>query len=106
MDYLFTRGIWHAQSLTFVVVNLIILGFLWLKILGKMEYSEPIRLALLVGLVLPFFNLVVMCILAFTDWPALVELRLLRRGVSQGQLKTIGSSPEDDLKRLKRELGK
>ncbi len=107
MDYLFTRGVWHANSLAFVVVNLVILGFLWLKILGKMEYSEPIKIALLIGLILPFFNLVVMCILAFTDWPALIELRILRRGTNRVALPQASAlDPEEELKRLKKEIKK
>ena len=56
--------------LTAAVVSIL----LWCKILSKTGYSWAMGLIVLV----PFGNLILMLILAFSDWPVLKELRFLK----------------------------
>jgi len=61
-------------------VTLVILAFLvvsillWCKIFSKTGYHWAFGLLILI----PFGSLIVILILAFSDWPVLKELRLLK----------------------------
>ena len=57
-----------------VLSVLIISILLWCKIFSKTGYHWAFGLLILI----PFGNLVVILILAFSDWPVLKELRLLK----------------------------
>lgn len=57
-----------------VLSVLIISILLWCKIFSKTGYHWAFGLLILV----PFGNLIIILILAFSDWPVLKELRLLK----------------------------
>lgn len=68
--YLAIVGIIGLISIVFAVV-------IWWKIFSKAGYSGAMSLLMFI----PIANLVVICILAFGEWPVLSELNMLRQQV-------------------------
>lgn len=61
--------------IVFMVFAVVVVSVLiWCKIFSKTGYSWAMGLIVLV----PFGNLILMLILAFSDWPVLKELRFLK----------------------------
>ena len=57
-----------------VLAVVVVSVFLWCRIFSKTDYSWAMGLIVLV----PFGNLIVILILAFSDWPVLKELSILK----------------------------
>src|SRR5213080_3104804 len=73
-----------AFLIVYLVIMLAIVIFsviVWWKIFAKAGYSGAMGLLMFV----PIANLIVLCILAFGEWPIYRELRALREQVSRGQ---------------------
>ncbi len=61
--------------LVFMVLAIVVVSvFLWCRIFSKTGYSWAMGLIVLV----PFGNLILILILAFSDWPVLKELSILK----------------------------
>jgi hypothetical protein len=57
-----------------VLAIVVVSVFLWCRIFSKTGYSWAMGLIVLV----PFGNLILILILAFSDWPVLKELSILK----------------------------
>lgn len=62
---------------------------IWCKIFSKAGYSWALGLLMLV----PVANLVMMLVLAFSDWPVHRELRLLKQSMSPAQVPPVQQPP-------------
>ncbi|GLV58435.1 hypothetical protein KDH_52680 [Dictyobacter sp. S3.2.2.5] len=59
------------------LISIIFSIIIWWKIFSKAGYSGAMSLLMFI----PIANLVVLCILAFGEWPVLQELNMLRQQV-------------------------
>ncbi|GCE05186.1 hypothetical protein [Dictyobacter aurantiacus] len=59
------------------LISIIFAIIIWWKIFSKAGYSGAMSLLMFI----PIANLVVLCILAFGEWPVLQELNMLRQQV-------------------------
>ncbi len=66
-------------ELLLAVVAYFLLGLAWWRIFAKAGYGNLIGLLALI----PGINLLMMTILAFSDWPVMVELRQLRERLGE-----------------------
>jgi hypothetical protein len=78
--------IWGIISLLLIVFAVIV----WWKIFSKAGYSGAMGLLMFV----PVANLIVLCILAFGEWPILRELNMLRQNQARGPMYTAPPNPQ------------
>jgi hypothetical protein len=78
--------IWAIISLLLVVFAVIV----WWKIFSKAGYSGAMGLLMFV----PIANLIVLCILAFSEWPVLRELNTLRQNQARGPMYAAPPNPQ------------
>jgi len=79
-------------SLIILFVGLVVFVLtivIWCKIFSKAGYSWALGLLMLV----PIANLVMMLVLAFSDWPVHRELRLLKQAMSPAQVPAVQQPP-------------
>jgi heme/copper-type cytochrome/quinol oxidase subunit 2 len=69
------------SSVIFSLVAIIFAVVIYWKIFSKAGYSGAMSLLMFV----PIANIVVLCILAFGEWPIYKELNYLRQQVARGQ---------------------
>jgi len=69
------------SSVLFSLVAIIFAVVIYWKIFSKAGYSGAMGLLMFV----PIANIVVLCILAFGEWPIYKELNYLRQQVARGQ---------------------
>jgi len=62
-------------AVTFVFTILYFFGLLWWKIFDRAGHSGALGLVMLI----PFVNLIMLCVLAFREWPIQRELSHARR---------------------------
>lgn len=74
--------------LTSAIFSLIVIIFaviIYWRIFSKAGYSGALSLLMFV----PIANIIVLCVLAFGNWPIYKELNYLRQQVAQGQRNTV-----------------
>jgi len=69
------------SSLIFSLIFIVIFAIIYWKIFAKAGYSGAMGLLMFV----PIANIIVLCILAFGEWPIYKELKYLRQQAAQGQ---------------------
>ncbi len=72
------------SSVIFSLIAIIFFVIIYWRIFSKAGYSGAMGLLMFV----PIANIVVLCILAFGNWPIYKELNYLRQQVAQGQRNT------------------
>lgn len=78
--------IWVIIMLLMIVFAVIV----WWKIFSKAGYSGAMGLLMFV----PVANLIVLCILAFGEWPILRELSVLRQNQARGPMNAAPLNPQ------------
>lgn len=69
------------SSVIFSLIFIVIFAVIYWRIFSKAGYSGALGLLMFV----PIANIIVLCILAFGNWPIYKELNYLRQQVTQGQ---------------------
>ena len=69
------------SSVIFSLVAIIFAVVIYWRIFSKAGYSGALGLLMFV----PIANIIVLCVLAFGEWPIYKELKYLRQQVAQGQ---------------------
>jgi hypothetical protein len=77
------------SSVIFSLIAIIFAVIIYWRIFSKAGYSGALSLLMFV----PIANLIVLCVLAFGNWPIYKELNYLRQQVAQGQ-RNPASSPQ------------
>lgn len=68
-------------TLIIAVASIVFAIIIWWRIFSKAGYSGAMSLLLFI----PIANLIVLCVLAFAEWPILKELNQLRQMAGQRQ---------------------
>ncbi len=81
-------GALTGALLTSVIFGLIVIVFaiiIYWRIFSKAGYSGALSLLMFI----PIANIIVICVLAFGNWPIYKELNYLRQQVAQGQRNSV-----------------